>query len=155
MISPVRVVRRAAGQILRAAPLHVAPLVLWRKLLPKRDLGVCYHMVSDGPVRHLKHYRVLDTDTFESDLDYLEGRFEFVTYEELAFRADRAAFRRYLAKARKLDPNLAPAYPAVISAISRLIGYEAAETVADLARLPKNVLRKFRQGLRLGIAANE
>src|SRR5580765_747249 len=86
MISPVHVVRKAAAQILRAAPLHVAPLVLWRKLLPKRDLGVCYHMVSDGPVRHLKHYRFLDTETFESDLDYLDGRFEFVTYQELARR---------------------------------------------------------------------
>jgi len=71
------------------------------------------------------------------------------------FRADRTAFRRYLAKARMLDPNLAPAYPAVISAISRLIGYEAAEAIADLGRLPRNVLRKFRQGLRLLITANE
>ena len=71
------------------------------------------------------------------------------------FRADRIAFRRYLAKARKLDPNLAPAYPAVISAISRLIGYERAEAIVDLGRLPKNVLRKLWHGLRLGIAANE
>src|SRR4029077_6002249 len=86
MISPVHVVRKAAAQILRAAPLHVAPLVLWRKLLPKRDLGVCYHLVSDGPVAHIKHYRVLDTDTFESDLDYLRRRFEFVTYAELTRR---------------------------------------------------------------------
>ena len=70
------------------------------------------------------------------------------------FRADRAAFRTYLAKARNLDPNLAPAYPAVISAISRLIGYEAAEAIADLPRGPRNVLRKFRRGLRR-IAANE
>jgi peptidoglycan/xylan/chitin deacetylase (PgdA/CDA1 family) len=86
MISLVRGVRKAAGQILHAAPLHVAPLVLWRTLLPKTDFGVCYHMVSDSPVRHLKHYRFLDTETFEADLDYLEGRFEFVTYEELARR---------------------------------------------------------------------
>ena len=86
MISLVRGVRKAAGRILEAAPLHVAPLVLWRKVLPKTDLGICYHMVSDGPVRHLKHYRVLDTDTFESDLDYLGGHFEFGTYEELARR---------------------------------------------------------------------
>jgi glycosyltransferase involved in cell wall biosynthesis len=70
------------------------------------------------------------------------------------FRTDRTAFRRYLAKARKLDPNLAPAYPAVISAISRLMGYEAAEAIADLGRGPRNFLRKFRQGLRR-IAANE
>jgi len=86
MISLVRGVRKAAGQILHAAPLHVAPLALWRKLLPKKDFGVCYHMVADGPVRHLKHYRFLSTEAFESDLDYLQGRFEFVTYEELARR---------------------------------------------------------------------
>jgi peptidoglycan/xylan/chitin deacetylase (PgdA/CDA1 family) len=86
MNSLVRGVRKAAGQILRAAPLHVLPLALWRKLLPKTDLGICYHMVSDGPVRHLKHYRFLDTDTFESDLDYLGAHFEFVTYEELVRR---------------------------------------------------------------------
>jgi hypothetical protein len=79
MNSLVRGLRKAAGQILRAAPLHVAPLALWRKLLPKTDLGICYHMVSDGPVRHLKHYRFLDTNTFESDLDYLGSHFEFVT----------------------------------------------------------------------------
>jgi GT2 family glycosyltransferase len=70
------------------------------------------------------------------------------------FRTDRTAFRRYLAKARKLDPNLAPAYPAVISAISRLVGYEAAEAIADLGRGPKNFVRKLRQGLRRE-AANE
>ena len=84
--SLVRGVRKSAARILRAAPLHVVPLVLWRRLLPKTDVGVCYHMVSDGPIRHLKHYRFLDTETFESDLDYLDGHFEFVTYEELARR---------------------------------------------------------------------
>ncbi|MBV9725001.1 MAG: polysaccharide deacetylase family protein, partial [Gammaproteobacteria bacterium] len=82
----ISLLRRAAARILRAAPLHVAPLALWRTLLPKTAVGVCYHMVSQGPVRHLKHYRFLDPKTFESDLDYLSGRFEFVTYEELARR---------------------------------------------------------------------
>jgi len=86
MNSLVGGLRKTAGLILRAAPLHVAPLALWRKLLPKADVGICYHMVSDGPVRHLKHYRFLDTDAFESDLDYLASHFEFVTYEELARR---------------------------------------------------------------------
>jgi len=70
------------------------------------------------------------------------------------FRTDRTAFRRYLVKARKLDPNLAPAYPAVISAISRLVGYEAAEAIADLGRGPKTFVRKFRQGLRR-VGAND
>jgi peptidoglycan/xylan/chitin deacetylase (PgdA/CDA1 family) len=94
MISLVRGARKAAGQILRAAPLHVAPLVLWRTLLPKTDLGICYHLVSDGPVRHLKHYRFLDTGTFEADLNYLRGHFEFVTYEELARRRSATSLKR-------------------------------------------------------------
>jgi peptidoglycan/xylan/chitin deacetylase (PgdA/CDA1 family) len=89
MIPLVRGMRKAASQI-----LHAAPLALWRKLLPKPDLGVCYHMVSNGPVRHLKHYRFLDTDTFEADLDYLEDRFELVAYEELARRRSSMTVER-------------------------------------------------------------
>ena len=82
----VRGARRAAARILHAAPLHVAPLALWRRLAPKADLGICYHLVSDDPVRHVKHYRYLDTAAFESDLDYLAERFECVSYPELARR---------------------------------------------------------------------
>jgi peptidoglycan/xylan/chitin deacetylase (PgdA/CDA1 family) len=81
-----RVMRRAARQMLRAAPLHVAPLRLWRALVPKAELGVCYHMVSDRALPHLKHYRFLDPRSFETDLDYLAARFELLTYEELARR---------------------------------------------------------------------
>ena len=93
MISLVRetrnAARRAAGQI-----LHAAPLVLWRKLVPKTELGVCYHVVSDNPVAHIKHYRLLDTQTFESDLDYLRRRFEFVTYADLIRRRTSASRAR-------------------------------------------------------------
>ena len=77
--------RKAAEQI-----LHAAPLSLWRKLVPKSELGICYHVVSDGPLPHIKHYRFLDTDTFESDLDYLARRFEFLTYAELTRRRTSA-----------------------------------------------------------------
>lgn len=95
MISFARGMRKAGAQIVRAVPLHLAPLAIWRKLLPKPDVGVCYHMVADSPVRHLQHYRFLDTDAFESDLDYLAGRFNFVSYEELARdRASRNAAKR-------------------------------------------------------------
>jgi peptidoglycan/xylan/chitin deacetylase (PgdA/CDA1 family) len=89
MISLARGARKAAGQI-----LHAAPLALWRRLVPKTDLGVCYHLVSDGPVPHVKHYRFLDTDAFEADLDYLARHFEFVTYEELTRRRTSAVRSR-------------------------------------------------------------
>jgi peptidoglycan/xylan/chitin deacetylase (PgdA/CDA1 family) len=81
LTSIVRGARRVASRILLAAPL-----VLWRKALPKTELGVCYHIVSDGPLPHVKHYGFLNTDAFESDLDYLRRHFEFVTYEELTRR---------------------------------------------------------------------
>jgi hypothetical protein len=93
MISRVRGVRRAAGRILRAAPLHVAPLVLWRKCR-RRTWASATPWFQMVPVQHLKHYRFLDTDTFEADLDYLSGHFEFVTYEELARRRSSMNLRR-------------------------------------------------------------
>ena len=65
------------------------------------------------------------------------------------FRIDRTAFRQYLGKARKLDPNLAPTSPAVLSAVSRYIGYESAEAIAALPRRSNNLLRKLLQGLYL------
>jgi peptidoglycan/xylan/chitin deacetylase (PgdA/CDA1 family) len=81
MISLARSARKTASQV-----LHIAPLMLWRKLVPKRELAFCYHLVSDCAVPHVKHYRVLDTATFESDLDYLQSRFDFITYEQLVQR---------------------------------------------------------------------
>jgi len=87
MISLARSAHKTAREV-----LHIAPLMLWRKLVPKTELGFCYHIVSDCAVPHIKHYRVLDTATFESDLDYLHGRFAFLTYEQLAER--RASTKR-------------------------------------------------------------
>ena len=81
MISLAQSAHKFARQI-----LHIAPVMLWRKLVPKTELGFCYHIVSDCPVPHIKHYRVLNTATFESDLDYLHGRFEFITYGQLVQR---------------------------------------------------------------------
>ena len=45
--------------------------------------------------------------------------------------------RKYVAMARQLDPNLTPAYPKLISMVSRHIGYERAEAIAYLGRAPK------------------
>ena len=74
-------VRRVADRT-----LHHAPMPLWRQLFPKTELGVCYHVVSDNPPPHIKHYRVLDTAAFEADLAYLEGNFDFISYEQLVQR---------------------------------------------------------------------
>jgi hypothetical protein len=139
-----------------------SPLYFWRQPRGKAYIGATkarYHTTAvalgwiDLVLKGLDHKPLAEAGLSLRDRQEVLHSTSFWARE--LFRADRTAFRRYLAKARKLDPNLAPAYPAVICAISRLIGYEAAEAVADLGRLPKNVLRKFRQGLRLGIAAKE
>jgi len=78
-----------AGSIARAgvaATLRRAPLFLWRRLFPKSAVGVCYHMVSDAGLPHLKHYRKLAVAAFEADLDYWQKRFGFMSYEQLERR---------------------------------------------------------------------
>lgn len=78
-----------AGSIARvgaAATLRRAPVSAWRRLFPKSAIGVCYHMVSDTKPRHLKHYRGIAVAEFEADLDYLQKRFGFMSYEQLERR---------------------------------------------------------------------
>jgi len=80
---------RFVGSIARAgvaSTLRQAPLSLWRRLFPKSAVGVCYHVVSDAGLPHLKHYRKLTVAEFEADLDYLQKTFRFIGYDELERR---------------------------------------------------------------------
>jgi len=79
----MRRVRAAAQRVLRRVPVAA-----WRRLFPKTAVGICYHMVSDVSLPHLRHYPVLGTAAFEADLLYLKRRFGFLTYAQLAGRRD-------------------------------------------------------------------
>jgi hypothetical protein len=57
------------------------------------------------------------------------------------YAQDRAAFHKFVAMARKLEPGISPAYPKYASLISRFAGYETAEAVARLGAMPKNLAR--------------
>jgi glycosyltransferase involved in cell wall biosynthesis len=85
-----------------------------------------------------------------SDDDRLLFLRDCTLWGRLIFSQDRAAFREYLRQARILDQNIIPTYPGYISALSRLLGYEAAETVAKLTRQPKVWVRSalYQLGLR-------
>ena len=65
----------------RALPF--VPLSLLQRTLPEAVLCPCYHMVSDVPVPHLKHYRFLELAEFELDLRYLESHFHYLSYEQI------------------------------------------------------------------------
>jgi peptidoglycan/xylan/chitin deacetylase (PgdA/CDA1 family) len=66
--------------------LRHVPLPVWRWLFPKSAIGICYHIVSDGPVAHVRHYPVLDAATFEADLLYLRRSYGFLSYDQVAQR---------------------------------------------------------------------
>ena len=78
-------VRPAFNAVAYGLLRHV-PLPLWRWLFPKSAIGICYHLVSDGPTPHVRHYPVLDAATFEADLLYLRRTYGFLSYDEVAQR---------------------------------------------------------------------
>lgn len=81
--------RRWGGQLLRFVPIW-----LLQRVFPEAVLCPCYHMVSDVPVPHVKHYKFLGTAEFELDLNYLERRFRYLSYEQIVesrSRAERSA----------------------------------------------------------------
>ena len=74
----VRVSRRWSSQLLRLVPLRLLQLIF-----PELILCFCYHVVSDVPLPHLKHYKYLNVEEFEQDLDFLESRFRYLSYEKI------------------------------------------------------------------------
>jgi len=127
-----------------------SPLYFWRQHRDKPYLGDDNARYQLRPVALSwidQILKGLEYKSFEESGLSVRDRQDILRYSShwarQLFRIDRHAFREYLARARKLDPNLAPAYPAVVSAISRHVGYEAAEAIADLGRIPRDFLRKL------------
>jgi glycosyltransferase involved in cell wall biosynthesis len=70
-------------------------------------------------------------------------------WARLLFGTDRAAFRRFIAMARALDPDITPTNPVHIAWLAKRSSYETSETVAKLLRIPRRLARKTLVGLRL------
>jgi peptidoglycan/xylan/chitin deacetylase (PgdA/CDA1 family) len=107
-------VRQAADRT-----LHLAPMPMWRRLFPKTELSVCYHMVSDSPGPHIKHYRVLDSAAFEADLDYLQANFDFISYQQLVERRGAANPARDNAMVLTFDDGFAECASVVAPLLQR------------------------------------
>jgi glycosyltransferase involved in cell wall biosynthesis len=131
------------------------PLYLWRQHRDRVYLGGDDARYHSTPValswieQILKglDYRTLD-EVDISAADRKDILYYSAEWARTLYVKDRAAFRQYVATARRLDPNLVPAYPKFIAALSRHIGYEGAEAVANVARTPGLVIRKLAHGLR-------
>jgi hypothetical protein len=85
-MSPLETLMRRVTRAAASATLQGVPTDFWRRLFPKTAIGVCYHMVSDAAVPHLRHYPFLDQTAFEADLAYLQRHFTIMHYPDLARR---------------------------------------------------------------------
>jgi peptidoglycan/xylan/chitin deacetylase (PgdA/CDA1 family) len=85
-MSPLETLMRRVTRAAASATLRGVPTDFWRRLFPKTAIGVCYHMVSDAAVPHLRHYPFLDQTAFEADLAYLQRHFTIMHYPDLARR---------------------------------------------------------------------
>ena len=133
-----------------------SPLYLWRQHRDKPYIGdvkARYHTIPVALGWIDLILKALDYKSLDEAGLSVRDRQDILTSSSFwareLFRIDRTAFRKYLSKARRLDPNITPSYPALLSAVSRHIGYESAEAIAELPRGPKNLLRKLLQALRL------
>jgi glycosyltransferase involved in cell wall biosynthesis len=77
--------------------------------------------------------------------DILDG---CTAWARLLYSQDRVAFRKFVAMGRQLG-HTAPTNPKYASVSSRFVGYENAEAVAKLGRMPKTLVRKALQFLKL------
>lgn len=87
--------------------LGFMPIWLLRRVFPEPILCLCYHMVSDVPVPHVKHYKFLGTAEFEQDLNYLERRFQYLSYEQILESRSQAKRRSESAICLTFDDGFA------------------------------------------------
>jgi glycosyltransferase involved in cell wall biosynthesis len=63
-------------------------------------------------------------------------------WARILYSRDRPAFRQFVAMAKQLQPSIAPTHPRFATLLSRVLGYEAAEGVARLGRIPRALKNK-------------
>jgi hypothetical protein len=85
-----------------------------------------------------------------SPTDQRELLDDCTNWGRVLYSNDRAAFRRYVAMARALHPDIGPTNPHFAAEAARYIGYEAAEGMVRLSQIPRMLARGMleRLGLR-------
>jgi peptidoglycan/xylan/chitin deacetylase (PgdA/CDA1 family) len=95
------------------------PIWLWRQMFPERALCMCYHMVSNIQVPHVKHYPFLSTAEFESDLLYLKRNFGFISYEQMVARQQMTAVPGGMPVCLSFDDGFSECFSVVRSVLLR------------------------------------
>jgi peptidoglycan/xylan/chitin deacetylase (PgdA/CDA1 family) len=92
---------------------ELMPIWLWRRIYPEPVLCMCYHLVSNAPVQHVKHYPYLATAEFESDLRYLKSHFGFLSYEQIVERRLKAGGTRQTSACLSFDDGFSECFSVV------------------------------------------
>ena len=82
MVSVLQLSRKRLRSQLQTL-LNSMPPSLWKHLFPKDVITLCYHVVSDEDLPHIKYYRYKNVRRFEADLSYIKDHHRFISYEEL------------------------------------------------------------------------
>jgi len=91
-VTPGVLARRVASNAMR-----LLPVAAYGRLMRREAIGLCYHVVADGPVPHVSPlYPFKTVAQFRGDLLWLKARFRFVSYPELMDARDAG---------RPLGPN--------------------------------------------------
>jgi peptidoglycan/xylan/chitin deacetylase (PgdA/CDA1 family) len=56
---------------------------VWKQIFPKDVITLCYHVVSDEDVPHIKYFRYKSVRQFEDDIAYIQAQHRFISYDEL------------------------------------------------------------------------
>lgn len=72
------------GKHVTANLMRILPVGAYAHLLPRRVIGMCYHVVSDRDLPHVRNlYRYKSAAQFEADLLFLRRHFHLASYEEI------------------------------------------------------------------------
>ncbi len=115
-IAAPRSALRKMVQISRAlgrAMCDLLPIWIWRHMFPEPTLCMCYHMISNTQVPHVKHYPFLNTTEFECDLQYLQKTFGFISYEEMITTRLTADARRRTSVCLSFDDGFSECFSTV------------------------------------------
>ena len=116
-----------------SARYQSAPVALgWIELVLKQTAG---RLLDELRLSEAERAKLLDDCT---------------VWARILYSRDRTAFRKFVAMARRLEPKIAPTHPPLATFLSPLVGYEAAEGVARVGRIPRalknKTLKMFKPG---------
>ncbi len=112
--------KKTPGELARGA-MGGIPLGVWESLAPAKALALCYHVVSDSVLPHVRTlFRHKSGAQFSSDIEYLKQGHDIVGVGELAERLDRPEKEGRRPAAITFDDGMAECHTVVRPILGRL-----------------------------------